>query len=148
MEFAAAADWLLPGSAETQPVDWSRIFELAGLNLEDFQSVAPVREPPMYADRLAAWETRPEGRRPIVVTQGATLAGRVVFFQAEPAAEDGETRGAAEIQPSLWRIPFRRLLLDLLAVFVAGSLAWYNLNTGAPAACAAHRVAVAAAESS
>jgi hypothetical protein len=130
LEFAATPDGLLPGSAEPPPVDWSRIFELAGLNLDDFQSVPPVRQPPMYADHLVAWESCPEGRKPSVVVRGATLAGRVVFFQAGPAAEEVETGGAAGILPSLWRTPFRRLVLNLLAIFGAGSLAWYNLRTG------------------
>jgi len=130
LEFAASSDRLLPDSGETHPLDWSRIFELAGLALQDFQPVAPVRQPPMYADRLAAWETRPERRGPGVVARGATLAGRLVFFQVGPAAEEIATRGTTGVQLSLWRAPFRRMVLELLAIFGAGSLAWYNLRSG------------------
>ena len=86
-----------PAVKSSRAVDWSRIFELAGLRIEDFQSVPPVRQPPMYADHLAAWEARPEGRKPGVVARGATLAGRVVFFQAGPAAEEVETARRGDV---------------------------------------------------
>jgi hypothetical protein len=129
LEFAVAADSVLPGGGETQPVEWSRIFEMAGLELVDFRSIPPVQVPPMYADHLAAWKSCPEDRTPCVVARGATLAGRVVYFQTGPAAEEVEAGGDSKIGP-LSRTPFRRLLLSLLAVFGAGSLAWHNFRAG------------------
>ena len=130
LEFAATPDRLLPGSGATQAVDWSRVFELAGLNLEDFQPVSPVRQPPMYADRLVAWENHPTDTRPSVVARGATLAGRVVFFRVGPAVDEIENRGSTGLPLSPWHTPFRRLVLNLLALFGAASLAWHNMRTG------------------
>jgi serine/threonine-protein kinase len=128
--FEANSDALHPRSGETQPIDWSSIFELAGLNLADFHSAPVRRQPPMYADRLMAWEIAPERHASRVLVRGATLAGRAVFFQAEPVREDIETCDTPGIWPSAWRTPFRRLILNLLAIFAATSLAWYNFRMG------------------
>ena len=130
LEFVANHDGPLSGSGETAVVDWSRVFEFAGLHRADFQPVPPVRPPPLYADRLETWKSCPKGGKPCVVVRGATLAGRVVFFQAAPAIEAAAARRTAAVQPSLWRTPFRRMVLNLLAIFVAGFLAWHNLRTG------------------
>jgi serine/threonine-protein kinase len=129
-ELTAPSGGLLADSRDHPMEDWSKIFELAGLNLNDFQSVASGRHPPMYADHLAAWKSRLDARKPCIVARGATLAGRVVFFQVGPTVEEVDICGAAGIRPSLWRTPFRRLVLNLLAVFVACILAWHNLLSG------------------
>ena len=141
LAFAATSTGLLPGAEGTEPRDWSGIFALAGLDIKDFHAVPPVRQPPMYADRLAAWESGGEGGRPRVAAQGASLAGRVVFFQAGPT-EELEPRSAAGIRPLLWRTPLQRIILNLVAVVAAASLAWYNFCTGRGDYRGAHRLAL------
>ncbi len=44
------------GKAETYTVNWSILFEEAGLNIENFKSVEPRQLPLVYADTRTAWE--------------------------------------------------------------------------------------------
>ena len=95
LEFAATPMGCCPAVERPQPADWSRIFELAGLNLADFQPVPPVRPPPLYADRLAAWESCPEGGKPCVVARGQRLPGEWFSFRQGRQMEAAEARRTA-----------------------------------------------------
>ena len=76
--------------AASRPVDWSALFQLAGLPMEQFRPIRPVRAPPMYADSLAAWEgTYPENPAMPIRVEGASLGGRVVFFEVVPPLGSG-----------------------------------------------------------
>ena len=92
LEFIATPMARCPSVTTIRAADWSRIFELAGLNLADFHAVAPFEPPPLYADQLAAWQGCPKGHKPCVDVRGAAVAGRVVFFRAAPAVEEAAAR--------------------------------------------------------
>ena len=63
-------------------VDWSRVFDAAGLKLSAFSSVTPIWVPNSYADGRQAWEG-PLPARPDVTlrVEAASYRGRPAFFQ-------------------------------------------------------------------
>ena len=64
------------------PVDWTPMFEAAGLSIAAFRSATPEWNPRVYADRRAAWEG-PMANRPGVTlrVEAASYAGRPVSFK-------------------------------------------------------------------
>ena len=117
--------------ATPQPVDWSALFQLAGLSIAQFKPIRPVRAPPMYADSLAAWEgTYPKNPAMPIRVEGASLGNRAVLFEVVPPwnqdwsdAEEGPSR-------VLRRMPLVRSVLYLLAILGGGFLAWHNIRLG------------------
>ncbi len=74
--------------APSGPVDWSVLFELAGLPISKFKPIPPPCRPPMYADSLAAWQgTYAENPEMPIRVEGASLGGRAVFFEVRPAVD-------------------------------------------------------------
>ena len=63
-------------------VDWTGLFEAAGLPMKEFRSVEPRWVPNGYADQRAAWEGPLPGQPQIQVrAEAAAYQGRPVFFQ-------------------------------------------------------------------
>jgi serine/threonine-protein kinase len=119
--------------AATQPPDWSVPCEMAGLRMGELHSVRPVRQPPLYADAVLAWEGKfPEYPQSPVRVEGASLGGRIVFFEVVPPRDRDQDWGDAEERPS--RLPRiasgARLLLNLLAIIGGSFLAWHNVRLG------------------
>jgi serine/threonine-protein kinase len=112
-------------------VDWPALFELAGLPMGEFQPMRPVRQPPVYADALAAWQGAcPESPEVPIRVEGASLGDRVVFFEVIPPWDQAWTD--ADEGPS--RLPSRapavRLVLYLLVIVGGSFLAWHNARLG------------------
>ena len=111
-------------------VNWSVAFELAGL---DFKSFQPVGQTPSVGRQRWVWEGQDSAdtTRSIRVA-GESFAGRVVFFEVVPPWR----REAKAVAPNLWdwrspwRMPFSRLILNLLGMIGGGLLAWRNLQQG------------------
>ena len=114
-----------------QPLDWSLPFELAGLPITQFQPIRPVREPPIYADTLVAWEGKYPGNPEMPIrVEGASLGRRVVFFEVVPPwnqswtdVEEGPSRAPRTM-------PIVRSMLYLLAIIFGSFLALHNVRLG------------------
>jgi serine/threonine-protein kinase len=119
--------------ATSQPPDWSVPCEMAGLRIGELHPVRPVREPPLYADSVVAWEGKfPENPETPVRVEGASLGGRIVFFEVVPPWDRDQDWSDADEGPS--RAPRiasdARLVLNLWAIIGGSLLAWHNVRLG------------------
>jgi hypothetical protein len=106
---------------------------MAGLRMGELHPVRPVRDPPLYADSVVAWEGElPENPEVPVRVEGASLGGRIVFFEVVPPWDrDRDWSDAGEGPSRVPRIaPGARSLLNLLAIIGGSFLAWYNVRSG------------------
>jgi serine/threonine-protein kinase len=118
-----------PPSGKTGSVDWSKVFKLAGLDIRDFETALSQVTPPVFASSQGAWKGHARDEKTERHVEGASLGGRVVFFQVGSPSDVGGARSESRV-PARWRIPVRRMVLNLLALVGAGSLAWHNWRTG------------------
>ena len=67
---------------EPSPTDWPKLFEVAGLNIEQFEPAEPELQPPSYADTRMAWSgVLPDrGEMPVRI-EAASLRGKPVYFR-------------------------------------------------------------------
>ena len=91
------------------------------------------RQPPLYADLVVAWEGKfAESPQTPVRVEGASLGGRIVFFEVVPPIGRDQDWADAEEGPS--RLPRiasgARPLLNLLAIIGGSFLAWHNVRCG------------------
>jgi len=131
LQYMVMSDRSRLSGTTSRPVDWSPVFALAGLPGKKFKPSRPVREPPGYADALAAWEGfYPETPGLPIRVEGASLGGRPVFFEVAPPWNQDWTD--ADEGPSRLprRAPLVRSVLYLLAIIAGGFLAWHNLRLG------------------
>ncbi len=131
LEYSVSPDQTRGFDATSQPVDWSALFQLAGLSIAQFKPIRPVRAPPMYADSLAAWEGAcPENPAMPIRVEAAAMGSRAVFFEVVPPWD--QDWSDAEEGPSrvLRRMPTASSVLYLLAILGGGFLAWHNIRLG------------------
>lgn len=63
--------------------DWAALLTRAGFDPQAWNAVAPVRNPPVYADARAAWEGTWPNRPDLPVhLEAAALGGKTVYFEA------------------------------------------------------------------
>lgn len=122
----------LPDAA-AKPIDWTAPFELSGLAIDKFRTIQPVRQPPVYADSVAAWEgVSPENPEMPIRVEAASLGGRIVYYEVIPPWDRGPDWTDADEGPS--RVPVRtpllRLVLNLLGIIGGSFLAWHNVRRG------------------
>ena len=131
LEYSVSPDQTRGFNATSQSVDWSAVFQLAGLSIAQFKSIPPVRVPPMYADALAAWEGAYPANQAIPIrVKGASLGSRAVFFEVVPPW-DQDWSDAEEGPSRVVRLmPIVRSALYLLAILGGGFLAWHNIRLG------------------
>ena len=119
LEFSAVPVRAEHEETAAERVDWSVAFKWAGLDMEQFQSIPPVRNPPAYAQQVMAWEgeNKQESKR----IEAASLNGRVTHFEVVPPWQHEGT-------PS--RIFVTRFVFYLVALAGGGLLAYWNLRRG------------------
>ncbi len=134
------------GTAAGQPrlVDWSRVFTAAGLDPADYESVAPISTPPMFADELVAWQPRDRSDSSLPGrVEAASAGGRIVFFDVVLPWEKTDKEAASQLLSSAtgpaFVTAFWLRIITLLAAFV---LAGHNLRMGRGDLRAARRLAV------
>jgi serine/threonine-protein kinase len=112
-------------------VDWSSLFDAAGLPMKEFHSVQPRWVPNGYADQRAAWEGPLPGQPHIQLrAEAAAYQGRAVFFQlvgpwTRPARMEQEPPTAAS--------RFTRFAAGVILVLLLSGafvLARHNLRSG------------------
>jgi hypothetical protein len=62
-----------------EEANWSALFEMAELDIDEFQQTAPTVVPPVYADDRLAWKGRLDGRE--VRIEAASHQGKPVSFR-------------------------------------------------------------------
>jgi hypothetical protein len=131
LEYAATGDRSGLSTAGSPAVDWSALWEMAGLPKAQFQPIPPSRAPPMYADSLVAWEgAYPEAPELPIRVEGASLGERVVYFAVSPPWDADWTDADEGISHLPRPMPLGRLALNLVAIIGGSFLAWHNLRTG------------------
>jgi hypothetical protein len=124
------------------PVEWTRLFEAAGLDLKTFHPAPLLWVPNVYADERMAWEGPLPGRPDIQLrVESAGYRGRPAFFQVvgpwtrRPRMDQEPQRGAGVIRFGLFLI---------LVVLFGGALALarYNLRSGRGDRRGAFRISV------
>jgi Protein kinase domain len=120
----------LDGGAAASP-DWNALLVRAGFDPSAWRTVAPERNPPVFADARAAWDGTWPNRPDLPVRlEAAALAGRVVYFEAfypwsRPARVSPALLTATE------RATLVPLFLTLAALIVgAGTFASRNVRAG------------------
>jgi hypothetical protein len=124
-------------STEEPEVDWAGVFELAGLDITQFESVTPTVRPESFADNRLAWTgTLSDYKDRAVRVEVASLDGKPIFF-AKIISSDGlwtAASGAAQAQPSgialLVAALILLLIVGLLVLTGALFLAYRNLKLG------------------
>lgn len=123
---------------ESPNVDWTRLFEAAGLNIDDFEffTQALARAPRVYADSTVSWlGSFPQDRDNSSTTKGvvrvdaAAYNGRVVYFGIVPEwqpDDQNESVAARAVRQS----ELLRAALLTTGLIVGVFLAWHNLRIG------------------
>jgi serine/threonine-protein kinase len=133
LEFAARPQCGASPDEAAGELDWAGLFQRAGLDVAGFRSCAPVQTPPMYADRVRAWEgAAPEKPEVRLRVEAASLGSRVVYFNLLPPWDQ-----PAEVSPALTSAPDEtpwsfvvRFCLYLLVLIAGGAAAWQNVSLG------------------
>jgi hypothetical protein len=121
--------------ARRQEVDWARLFEVAGLDIERFTPTTPTVRPESFADERRAWTGTLPGYddRPVRV-EAASLDGRPIAF-AKILSSDPRWAAAGGPPPRVATGAFdvaEVIVLLLLAGIILGALllALRNLRRG------------------
>lgn len=148
--FDAVPDRVADPSTSGAQVDWSVLFETAGLDMAAFTPTEPRFSPPHFADTRAAWEgTWPEDDQASLRIEAAAFEGRVVsmrFFSPwrpiEPSAPQVDLGGAGFVV-----LAFLVAFLSLLLTVIFGGLyvAQRNVRSGRGDARGARRLGFAIA---
>ncbi len=134
------------GTAEANPhpVDWSKVFTPAGLDPADFESVAPISTPPLFADQLVAWQprNRSDSSLPRRI-EAAAAGGWIVFFDVVLPWEKTDKEAASRLLSSTTGPAFATAFwLRIVTILAALVLARHNLRMGRGDLRAARRLAM------
>jgi serine/threonine-protein kinase len=105
--------------SEEEPAapDWPKLFEVAGLQFEEFEPVEPELQPPGYADTRMAWSgvLKNRGDTPARI-EAASLRGKPVYFR-KVVPTDGSLWSGEETQTPE---PPKSIVVGFLIVLLAG----------------------------
>ena len=118
--------------------DWSRLFELMGLEIADFTPVAPRLSPDHFADERVAWEgTFPEDPDATLRVEAAALGGRPVSLRRftdhdplEPPAPSASSSGFGLATVVAIGVIGGTILLLVIAIFGGLYVAQRNVRSG------------------
>lgn len=120
----------LEAADEKKAVDWSVLFQEAGLDQDKYKPVAPSLAPSFFADEQAAWEGPFISDPDISVRiEAAGFDGKPIFFQiVAPWTSDPRTEREGRRPPIalelLWTFLVGALLIGVIA------LSWHNFRAG------------------
>jgi len=116
-------------TGETPPTaDWKEIFNLADLDLAQFQKAEPLWAPPHAADERLAWTGLYPGTSLPLRVEAASWLGKPVSFRmvgpwTKPSSEESKTTSERA------RIVFL-LIIAIVLLIVPAWLAWRNIDRG------------------
>ena len=120
-----------PPPSPAPRVDWGPLFQFAGLNRSEFQSVEPRWTPQTHSDERAAWEGPVPGWPDQKLrVEAAAYRGRAVFFQlVNPWTQPGLMR---ETLPSTAQRVIQSIIAGAVLIVLGGALlvARHNLRKG------------------
>jgi serine/threonine-protein kinase len=120
--------------ASPMPFDWNRLFQAAGLDLSQFQPVAPEWTPLANWDQRAAW-SREIAQNVKQRVEACAWRGRPVFF----AIIEPWTIPARNQQPQ--NLPVVQIVIDA-ALITASAFAWFNFRARKVDLAGARRLAL------
>jgi serine/threonine-protein kinase len=108
-------------------VEWSILFDLAGLDQEHFEEVSPTLRPPLYADTRIAWTgVMPGGGERPVRIEAAACDGEPVYWvklhSSDPEWSHEAVNDQEEDESEPAQVAFAIMLMILLALLVVGAL--------------------------
>jgi serine/threonine-protein kinase len=131
LEFQAVPPQVKDKQAQASEVDWSTLFEEAGLDIHNYRSTESNWTSPVFADVNLAWEGAHVDHAEIPVRiEAAAFQGKPVYFQIV-APWDKPLRQEETFSPASSRAAGIILILVYLSVVVAGVfLACRNVRKG------------------
>jgi serine/threonine-protein kinase len=120
-------------SALADQVDFSPLFEAAGLGQVKLTAVDPVAIPPMFATKQYAWDTAyPENPSQRIHVEAASLDGKPVYLSIRESWQDEADKMGIEVDPDLptGRNIFLQATLIIAATASSLLLAWRNIRAG------------------
>ncbi|MGE0481744.1 MAG: serine/threonine-protein kinase [Phycisphaerae bacterium] len=119
LRYLHAVPFTTEAANPTGQTDWSTLFALAGLPLEEFEESSPLRVPPAFCDQRAAWTgAYPENADHPVRVEAGLYRGRPVYFEiVEPWQAERVTEPPAG-EMSL----YQRVLNGMVIGAVGGAL--------------------------
>jgi serine/threonine-protein kinase len=134
LHFVATPPLIDTSGTPSSPPDWTVPFELAGLDIETFEPVAPTIQPRVFADARQAWSGLLPGQDDLPVrVEAAALHGRPVFFRVvtpyDPYWPEDEGDTGATTTTAQWA---QTAFFVLFVIVAAGAifLAVRNLRLG------------------
>ncbi|MEZ4652835.1 MAG: serine/threonine-protein kinase [Candidatus Eisenbacteria bacterium] len=110
--------------------DWTKVFELAGLDISEFTEVDPIWTPQVFADSRRAWSGRFPARDIDLRIEAASYRGQPVSFQfVEPWQEPENKQGPR----GSWATRVAQAAVTLLTIAMLGGsilVARRNLKLG------------------
>ncbi|TVQ30393.1 MAG: serine/threonine protein kinase [Phycisphaeraceae bacterium] len=118
--------------AEAPEVDWSWLFEAAGLTFDEFEPAEPNFRLPATLDEQRAWRgALPEDPEIAVSVEAAQRAGRIVHFRVLYEWETPEYRQQVDSVWSLVQLAQSAQFLFLIALLAVGVyMAFRNIRLG------------------
>jgi len=118
-------------AAEVKQIDWTPLFEEAGLSLAAFTSELSTRVPPFYSDSRDTWKgTFPNQPDTPITVEAASFKGKVVYFKIIGSWNKPSAMQPLQHKLALKIVNIVLILLVLALVAVAIVLAIRNLRGG------------------
>ncbi len=105
--------------ASAQPYEWSTLFELAGLDMAQFQSTTPIWNSLGASDQRAAWTGVWPGTKTALRVEAASWRGKPVFFRLISVWTEPDRMPSQDIEKS--KTP-EVLLVIFLLILLAGAV--------------------------
>ncbi len=131
IEFQAVPPQVEEKSPPPEQIDWSILFNEAGLNIENFQKTESQWTPPVFSDERLAWEGRHVDHPEIPLrVEAAGYRGKPVYFQTV-APWDKPDRQEETFATGSVKAAGVILTIVFFSILIAGIfLARYNLRHG------------------
>jgi serine/threonine-protein kinase len=114
-----------PAEGDATETDWSALFELAGLAIEDFEATDPRVVPEMYADARTAWSgvLPDQGNRPVRI-EAASFRGNPVYFDTVISSDEAWLADEDQAPPIPMKLFIATIvfLLVIIVVITGGAL--------------------------
>jgi serine/threonine-protein kinase len=131
-------------SPATQPPDWSKLFDLAGLDMTKFQPATPMWLPRGDSDARAAWiGAMPDGP-PNIRVEAAAWRGRPIYFEVLMPWTRPQRMDEAPVSLGARILGGAESIFTLLIILAAMFVARRNVRAGRGDMTGATRLAVAA----
>ena len=121
LRFAATPQFVEHSTDPAPEIDWSVVFDAAGLDMEKFEPIPPTIQPAAFGDVRAAWKGVLPHRSDLPVrVEAAALRGRPVFFETVTPYDDYWSAETEEARQPVASIGAGETAALVMLVLVAG----------------------------